>query len=253
MRLMETDFLAAMLVPPFRPAPDWAESLAENLLRPKFPISIWEAFGRRFRRNYIWIYAILWLAWLLSIWLRPTPVTNWAEFANRAAIGSVSAWVVLLIGVVFNGALLVTGFVTKDMKEASGEVFSPVEDLPSEPKNPHKKQSPRQEQASHQPAKKRAWFRPARRREQCLAFVITNLPEEISDGILNQMGRGVTSLSGTGMYSHQERQVLMCALTITELGRLKTLISQTDPQAFVISSPVQEVFGSGFSPLKDEG
>ena len=55
-RLMETDFFAAMLVPPFRPASDWAESLAENLLHPSFPISMWEAFGRRFRRNYMWIY-----------------------------------------------------------------------------------------------------------------------------------------------------------------------------------------------------
>jgi len=36
-RLMETDFYAAMLVPPFQPAPDWAESLAENLLQPHFP------------------------------------------------------------------------------------------------------------------------------------------------------------------------------------------------------------------------
>ena len=48
-RLLETDFYAAMLVPPFGPAPDWAESLAENLLHPRFPISIWEALGRRFR------------------------------------------------------------------------------------------------------------------------------------------------------------------------------------------------------------
>ncbi|HSK89501.1 MAG TPA: DUF2270 domain-containing protein, partial [Anaerolineales bacterium] len=45
-RLMETDFYAAMLVPPFHPSPEWAESLAENLLAPSFPISIWEAFGR---------------------------------------------------------------------------------------------------------------------------------------------------------------------------------------------------------------
>jgi uncharacterized membrane protein len=54
-RLMETDFYAAMLVPPFHPAPDWAETLAENLLTPSFPISMWEAFGRRLRRNYLWI------------------------------------------------------------------------------------------------------------------------------------------------------------------------------------------------------
>lgn len=33
-RLMETDFFAAMLVPPFQPSADWAETLAENLLLP---------------------------------------------------------------------------------------------------------------------------------------------------------------------------------------------------------------------------
>src|SRR6185295_879139 len=58
-RLMETDFFAAMLVPPFKPDPDWAESLAANLLSPHFPISMWEAFGRRLRRNYFWIFLIL--------------------------------------------------------------------------------------------------------------------------------------------------------------------------------------------------
>jgi uncharacterized membrane protein len=46
-RLMETDFYAAMLVPPFHPSPEWAENLAENLLTPSFPISMREAFGRR--------------------------------------------------------------------------------------------------------------------------------------------------------------------------------------------------------------
>src|SRR5512136_1467836 len=48
-RLMETDFFAAMLVPPFGPAADWAESMAENLLHPHFTVSLWEAAGRRFR------------------------------------------------------------------------------------------------------------------------------------------------------------------------------------------------------------
>src|SRR5512139_1410974 len=43
-RLMETDFFAAMLVPPFHPSPDWAESLAESLLQPHFSISFLEAF-----------------------------------------------------------------------------------------------------------------------------------------------------------------------------------------------------------------
>jgi len=36
--LLETDFLAAMLAPPFRPSADWAGHLAETLLQPTFPI-----------------------------------------------------------------------------------------------------------------------------------------------------------------------------------------------------------------------
>src|SRR5438045_263052 len=79
-RLMETDFFAAMLVPPFAPSPQWAESLAESLLHPEFPISVWEAFGRRFRRNYVWIFFILGLAWALKSYLHPTQATTWAEF-----------------------------------------------------------------------------------------------------------------------------------------------------------------------------
>ncbi len=84
-RLMETDFFAAMLVPPFHPAPDWAESLAENLLTPHFPISHWEAFGRRLRRNYLWIYAIIGLAWLGNLWFLPASAQDYHQALARAA------------------------------------------------------------------------------------------------------------------------------------------------------------------------
>src|SRR5688572_3063290 len=87
-RLMETDFFAAMLVPPFAPSPEWAENLAESLLHPEFPISMWEAFGRRFRRNYVWIFGILGLAWFLKGYLHPTVATSWADFLSHSDIGS---------------------------------------------------------------------------------------------------------------------------------------------------------------------
>src|SRR5512138_3583275 len=86
-RLMETDFYAAMLVPPFHPSPEWAESLAENLLSPSFPISMWEALGRRLRRNYFWIYMILGLSWLAKIWLFPEPAVTMLDFIQRPSIG----------------------------------------------------------------------------------------------------------------------------------------------------------------------
>lgn len=40
--LMETDFFAAMLTPPFRPSADWADRLSDSLLNPAFPLARWE-------------------------------------------------------------------------------------------------------------------------------------------------------------------------------------------------------------------
>jgi len=44
----------------------------------------------------------------------------------------------------------------------------------------------------------------------------------------------------------------MCALTATEVPQLKAVVSAEDPNAFVIVSPAQEVFGKGFAPLQEE-
>jgi hypothetical protein len=95
-RLMETDFFAAMFVPPFGPAADWAESMAENLLHPHFTISTWEAVGRRFRRNYMWIFVVLAMAWVAKSALFPTPLTGWPEFVQRSAVGLIPGEIVIL-------------------------------------------------------------------------------------------------------------------------------------------------------------
>jgi uncharacterized membrane protein len=83
-RLIETDFFAAMLVPPFRPHPEWGENLAESLLQPEFPISMWEALGRRFRNNYMWIFVVLAIAWALKSFIHPVPATTWGRFRARS-------------------------------------------------------------------------------------------------------------------------------------------------------------------------
>lgn len=242
-RLMETDFFASMLVPPFHPAADWAEALAENLLHPDYPISMWEAFGRRFRRNYMWIYIILSVAWIAKLWLlMPSPVTSWAEFLTAASIGSLSGWIVLLAGLVFNGALFLIGLLTATLHQATGEVLPRyIQDI--------KILGPAAASAQDTESR-RAWFRRARRRQQLLAFVVTDQAQAVSQEILKEMSRGVTSLEGVGMYTGKRHSVLMCALTATEVAHLKALVSKTDPKAFVIVSPAQEVLGRGFVPLK---
>jgi len=243
-RLMETDFYAAMLVPPFHPAADWAESLAENLLHPDFPISNWEAFGRRFRRNYMWIYIILGLAWAAKTALLPDMVASWEEFLARCAIGGIPGWLVLAFGITFNGALMLIGVLTSRLHQATGEV------LPRFASDVH--EAIPAIGAEQQTVGTRAWFRLSRRREQLMTLIITDLAQEVSEHILKEMGRGVTALSGTGMYTGKPHSVLLCALTVTEVYQLKNLVREIDPQAFVIVSPAQEVLGRGFVPLETE-
>jgi uncharacterized membrane protein len=242
-RLMETDYFAAMLVPPFRPRADWAEALAENLLVPRFPITMWEAWGRRFRRNYLWIYVLLGLAWVIKIWIHPTPAPDLSTFVDRAAIGSIQGEIVLAVGLLFNGILMAVGIATVSLMRASGEVlprygsFQSVDNLGAVGKRAD--------------GHRGALFRPSRRRGQVLAFVITDNPEAVASAVTEAMHRGVTAVAGKGMYTGQARWVLMSALTVTEVTHFESLVEAADPHAFVIVTPAREVMGSGFVPLAD--
>ena len=97
-----------------------------------------------------------------------------------------------------------------------------------------------------------AFFAPAHRRKQLIALVITGKPESVAGRILKDLGRGVTALAGKGMYTGQERSVLICALTVTEVHNLKFAVNKEDPNAFVVVSAAQEILGRGFNPLSDE-
>jgi uncharacterized membrane-anchored protein YitT (DUF2179 family) len=94
--------------------------------------------------------------------------------------------------------------------------------------------------------------RVSRRRRRILALVVTKDPQAVSEKIVKEMKRSGTLLSGQGIYSHQDRPVLMVALTVTEVAHLKSIVSAQDPQAFVVVMPTQEILGGGFQPLKEE-
>ncbi len=243
-RLMETDFFAAMLVPPFQPSADWAESLAENLLHPDFPISIWEALGRRLRRNYLWIYLLLGTVWILKIWIHPTAAASVDEFLRRAAIGAVPGWLVLIIGLVYNGLLVMLSLLTTNLRRASGEVL---------PRYGEGIDLSKILQANGiKPGRTGAWFRSSKKRQQILTLIITDQPQKVGDHIMQEMRRGVTRLDGTGMFTGKPHAVLLCALTVTEVPHLKSLVAETDPRGFVIVTPAEEVLGVGFVPLQDQ-
>jgi uncharacterized membrane protein len=124
-RVMETGYFAPMLAPGGATSYDeeWAAHLSADLLTPHFTISEWEAIGRRLRRNYLWIFALLALSWNLKVYLHPHPAFNFDVFLDRATVGVVPGWVVFLSGVIFNVAVIVFAIGTVRLREATGEVL----------------------------------------------------------------------------------------------------------------------------------
>ncbi len=78
------------------------------------------------------------------------------------------------------------------------------------------------------------------------ALIISDRPREISEAILIQMDRGVTTLKGKGMYTGIDRDVVFSVVTRAEISILKKLVHSIDPKAFVILTDVHEVLGEGF-------
>src|ERR671930_1781168 len=98
-RVIETGYYAQMLAPDGVPRDqEWASHLASDLLTPHFTISSWEAIGRRLRRNYIWIFALLALSWNLKVYLHPVPAASFDDFVARATVGLVPGSLVILVG-----------------------------------------------------------------------------------------------------------------------------------------------------------
>ena len=79
-----------------------------------------------------------------------------------------------------------------------------------------------------------------------MVYIISDESEQIARSVMEEMGRGVTGLDATGLYSGTRRQMLCCVVSKKEISRLKELVREQDRKAFVIVSDVREVLGEGF-------
>lgn len=77
--------------------------------------------------------------------------------------------------------------------------------------------------------------------------IISQHYEEISEAIIQKMGRTTTYLYGRGGVSKQDTQVLYCVVSRLELSSLKTVVREIDPKAFIAIETVSDVIGSNFS------
>lgn len=79
-----------------------------------------------------------------------------------------------------------------------------------------------------------------------LAYIISDHYEEIGRTILSQVGRGITVLDGTGMYTGKAKKTLMCVVDRKQISSVCHIARNVDKKAFVIISDIREVQGEGF-------
>jgi uncharacterized membrane-anchored protein YitT (DUF2179 family) len=82
--------------------------------------------------------------------------------------------------------------------------------------------------------------------------IISNEPVKISERIISELGRGVTALEAKGMYTGLHRNVLLCVVSRAEVVKLKKLVYEIDPTAFIMVSTIHEVLGEGFKEVHEK-
>lgn len=81
------------------------------------------------------------------------------------------------------------------------------------------------------------------------AFIISDKSEEIGRRLMEDVKRGVTALHGQGMYTGQERDILLCVFSQKEITKVKNAVSEIDKNAFLIVTDFKEVLGEGFQSM----
>lgn len=77
-------------------------------------------------------------------------------------------------------------------------------------------------------------------------LVITNHSDEIAREIMQQLGRGVTYLQGSGAYSGNDKKILYVVLNPSEIKIAKSLVMSIDDKAFISISTVDEIVSPEF-------
>jgi uncharacterized membrane protein len=224
-RILETDFFASMVAPPFEPPGDWGEALSASLLEPIFFVPTWRAIAIRYRRNYIWLISLILLSWFLKLSIHPTPASNVRDFIEHAGINGVipGGWTFIIILSVY-GAMGVLTLVSLVIRRRFGDEACRPKGYRRDPRITALDQNER------------------------LAIIITNLREAVAQGLIDKLKRGVTALEGTGMYTGEARAVLLCAFEGDQVQLLRKIVNQVDPDAFVILTDASDPRGYQFAP-----
>ncbi len=77
-------------------------------------------------------------------------------------------------------------------------------------------------------------------------WIISDNFREIGDAIVDRLGRGVTFLHGEGGYTGDQKKVIFCVITRLEEAKLKSIVNELDPVAFLAVGNIHDVKGGRF-------
>jgi uncharacterized membrane protein len=121
-RMLEAHFLVPMVMENRDMLQgEWKKLVCEDLILPCFKISKLEAIGRRLKRNYIFIFVLIMVAWVTKIFLHATtPMNSVLSFFHAFGVGHIPWW---LVAFIFLGTLVsVIAIAIYVSKKTSGEI-----------------------------------------------------------------------------------------------------------------------------------
>ncbi len=79
-----------------------------------------------------------------------------------------------------------------------------------------------------------------------LTLIITDFPERVAEKIDTLVGRGATFVKAEGSFSHEKKDIVMCACNNKQMFAIRNAVKEIDRHAFVIIMESNEVLGEGF-------
>ena len=121
-RMLEAHFLVPMVMENREMLQgEWKKLVCEDLILPSFKITKFEAIGRRLKRNYVFIFILIMVAWITKIFLHAAaPIEDAPSFYHALRIGHIPSW---LVAFIFIGTLAaVISISIYVSKKTSGEI-----------------------------------------------------------------------------------------------------------------------------------
>jgi uncharacterized membrane protein len=78
------------------PDTDWGDVIARDLNVPNFHLTVMQSVRLRLLKNYLALFALVFLAWVIKVFIHPIPSISWEEFVGRLTLGSLPPWMSLM-------------------------------------------------------------------------------------------------------------------------------------------------------------